>query len=40
LAVLVGSQVSRLVNPQLVKVLAGAAFVLIGGYFIYTGLKA
>ncbi len=39
LAVLVGSQLSRFISPQHLKLAAGAMFVLIGLWFVWGALK-
>ena len=40
LAVLVGSQLSRWISPQYIKLAAGAGFIVIGVWILYGGLKA
>jgi len=40
LAVLVGSQLSRFISPQYLKIGAGAAFILIGIWVLWGALRA
>ncbi|MDL2227178.1 TMEM165/GDT1 family protein [Deltaproteobacteria bacterium OttesenSCG-928-M10] len=40
LAVLFGAAVSRVISPRTLKALAGGVFVILGSYYIYSGLSA
>ena len=40
LAVLFGAAISRAVSPQTLKIIAGAVFVVMGGYYMYSGFFA
>ena len=40
IAVMVGSQLNRFVNPQYLKLIAGAAFILIGGWVLYDSIRS
>ena len=40
IAVLVGSQLNRFVNPQYLKIAAGAAFIIIGAGVLYDAVKS
>jgi putative Ca2+/H+ antiporter (TMEM165/GDT1 family) len=39
-AVLAGDFISRFISPYLLKILAGTAFMVMGGYFIYQALSS
>lgn len=39
LAVMFGAAIGKVISPRALKTLAGLAFVIMGGYFIYQGLN-
>ncbi len=39
LAVMFGAAISRIISPRTLQTLAGLAFIIMGGYFIYQGFS-
>jgi putative Ca2+/H+ antiporter (TMEM165/GDT1 family) len=39
LAVMFGAAIGKIISPKTLKTLAGLAFLIMGGYFIYQGLN-
>lgn len=39
IAVMAGSVLNRVISPQLLKIIAGTGFVIIGFFFVWEGIK-